>query len=83
MTHNQVPKLKLPRLSYGPLCNKILYDFMLYHEIIGDVPNVSDSMDEALSKIFNIMIKSLDKDTQLSIIEDAQKYISEIPPAAR
>jgi hypothetical protein len=56
---------------------------MEHHNISGDMPNVSDQINVALAKIFDLMLKSMGEEKRRLCIDDAKKYISSVPPAAR
>ncbi len=78
-------ELKLPRISYGPICLKILKEFMTYHELPKDLPlpEINESTQVALAKIFNVMIHSMGEEKRKEITRDAEAYLNDLPPSIR
>jgi hypothetical protein len=75
---------RLPRVCYGPMCLKVLKEFMEYHNIPDmPIPQPKDSNDKALSKIFDIMICSMGEEKREAILKDAEEYLYSIPPSGR
>lgn len=56
---------------------------MEHHSIAGDLPKEKDGNAVVLSKIFDLMLKSMGEEKRRLFIDDAKRYVSEIPPAAR
>jgi hypothetical protein len=85
MTENKTKmSLKLPRMAYGTICLKILKEFMEYHKI-GDMPcpEGKEPVHEAMEKIFNIMLGSIEETKREAIIKDAIAYYHDLPPNVR
>lgn len=78
-------KLTLPKANYGPFCNKILDDFISYHELDKKLlrPEPKQPIEESLSRIFDIMIHSMGKRKRKQILDDLDKYKMDIPAAFR
>lgn len=74
----------LPRIGYGPICNKILHEFVEYHKI-GNVsyPCSTDTMNDAVMKIFNIILLSFDENTRERIIKESIDFYNDLPPSLR
>lgn len=83
MSNVNEQKLNLPKNSYGPICNKILIEFMQHHNISGELPTSDDITNVVLAKIFDIMLKSMGEEKRRQCIDDAKKYLTSVPPAAR
>lgn len=84
MISEQPKKFRLPRVCYGPMCLKILKEFMEHHKISEmPTPQPKDSTDMALSKIFDIMICSMGEEKRDAILKDAEEYLYSVPPSAR
>lgn len=47
------------------------------------LPEAKEATHEALEKIFNIMIQSMDEKRQEEIIKDAMAYYNDLPPSVR
>jgi len=75
--------LKLPKVAYGPICNKFIKDFMEYHKILGALPEPGDASEVVLAKIIDIMLRSMGKDNRDKCLQEAKEYLNSIPPAAR
>jgi len=58
---------------------------MKYHNIVRPMPlpEAKEATHEALEKIFNIMIQSMDEKRQEEIIKDAMAYYNDLPPSVR
>ncbi len=56
---------------------------MEHHEISGDLPKEKDGSQVVLSKIFDLMLKSMGEEKRRQFLDDAKRYMGDIPPAAR
>jgi hypothetical protein len=56
---------------------------MEHHNIKGELPKNEDQTDIILSKIFDLILKSMGEEKRRLCIDDAKIYVNEIPPAAR
>ena len=76
--------LKLPKATYGTICNKILTEFMQHHKIEGLIlPSSGDTTPGALEKIFTIILASLPEDKRNAILKDCEAYYHDTPPSVR
>lgn len=76
--------LRLPRISYGPICLKILDDFIKHHNLPDlPKPQPNNTVDDALSKIFDIILHSLGDEKRDAILKEVEEYCQSIPPSAR
>jgi len=73
-------KLTLPK-KYGPMCLKILHEFISYHKLPHDipVPDSSLSTEEALSRIFDIMLYSIGEEKRNEVLDDVSNYSMSLP----
>lgn len=78
-------EFKLPRMCYGPMCLKVLHEFVEYHKIDKDIP-LPDGKEYphiSFEKIFNVMIHSMSEEKREAIIKDAIAYYNDLPPSVR
>lgn len=82
---NGEKRLKLPSHNYGPYCLRILKEFCEYHKIDKSLsfPNAEDTIVNALSKIFDIILHSIPKEEQEKILKDLDQYVMSIPAVLR
>ena len=82
---NNKPVLKLPRISYGPICLKILNDFIEYHKLAPYVqfPQPKEKTHEFLAKIFDLMLHSMGEEKREQAIKEADTYYNDLPPSVR
>ena len=82
--HNTMMDLKLPKKAYGPICLKILQEFITYHNLPKDLPfpEMKDQGNVALEKIFTVMLASMGSKAE-ELLKDADEYFHSIPPSAR
>ncbi len=75
----------LPKSCYGPICLKILDEFIEHHHLPKDVarPNTADLVHCALSKIFNIMALSMGPEKRQEVLKDLQEYSMTLPAYIR
>jgi hypothetical protein len=66
----------LPSTNYGPICLKILHDFIEHHKIIADLPMPTSGLKthEALSRIFDIIIHSMGNEKQEEYLKNLDEY---------
>lgn len=77
--------LQLPKKFYGPLCNKILTEYIEYHKLESDfkLPEIELDPDIAISRIFNIMIRSMSKEKIDEILAYTDEYNMNFPACFR
>lgn len=77
--------LLLPRVNYGPLCAKLLVEFIDHHQLAANtaIPKFDDKPHIALSKIFNAMLLTMPKTKRELFIQEAEEYCNSIPPSLR
>jgi hypothetical protein len=78
-------ELVLPRIGYGPICMKLLKEFINHHQLPEDliVPNKSDSSQVCLAKIFDVMLRSMGEEKRKACIKDSITYLNDLPPSVR
>lgn len=78
-------KLALPRLQYGPMCSKILKQFIEHHKLPEDLPIPTAGMkpEEALSRIFDVMLFTFGKEKRDAVLKDVEEYCNSLPPSLR
>lgn len=78
-------KLVLPKIAYGPMCMRILKEFVAHHEIAGEIdyPDNKDKMEDALSKIFDIILLSMGEKKREDLIVESVAYFRDLPPSLR
>lgn len=78
-------KLVFPRHQYGPLCKKILSEFIDHHKLDKnlDLPCIGEKPDISLSKIFDIMLHSMGLEKRYELLKDAEEYLLSLPPSLR
>lgn len=74
---NEKKALTLPKSKYGPLCNKILQDFIEFHKLPKDLPVPCPGLTthESLARIFDIMLHSMGKEKRDEILKECGIYI--------
>lgn len=74
--------LNLPGHSYGPFCLKVLSDFVAHHNLpqgmLMPVPGLTTQ--QALSRIFDIILHSLGEEKRLQALTELDEYIAGLPP---
>lgn len=73
-------KLTLPK-KYGPMCLKILREFIAYHNLSKDLPLPESglSTEEALSRIFDVMLYSMGEEKRNEFLQDVNEYSKSLP----
>ena len=73
--------LLLPSINYGPICLKILKEFVEHHDLPKDlpVPEMYIPMHKSLSRIFDIIIHSMGDEKRQKILDDLDKYKMDMP----
>lgn len=84
-TENNKPVLKLPRISYGPICLKILNEFIEHHKFVPYVqlPQPKEKAHEFLAKLFDLMLHSMGEEKRKQAIKEADAYYNDLPPSVR
>lgn len=69
--------LVLPEKHYGPICGKILKEFISYHNLPNDlpVPEMGLFLHVSLARIFNIMIMSMGEEKRNEVLKEAEEYL--------
>lgn len=77
---NENKSLTLPKSKYGPICNKILKDFIEFHNLPKDLPMPCPGLlpHEALARIFDIILHSMSKEKKDEILKECDSYIKSI-----
>lgn len=85
MSESKVPSLKLPKIGYGPMCNKILKEFAEHFKIEEHLifPEGKDNAAQCLSKIFDLILHSLGEEKRKELLADSLKYYYDVPPSVR
>ena len=85
MNGKTAKSLKLPKHNYGPFCLKILSEFIAHHNIQKGLPIPCPglSLEDSLSRIFDIMLHSMGEQKRLEILEDLEKYNMSLPACLR
>jgi len=73
-------KLTLPK-KYGPMCLKILHEFITHHKLSKNLPlpESSSSTEEALSRIFDVMLHSMGEEKRNEVLDDVSNYSMSLP----
>jgi hypothetical protein len=82
---NSKKKLNLPTSMYGPICMKILKDFIEHHKIPADLalPQQGCSTIFSLNCIFNAMIETMGEEKRNALIKEVEEYSMSLPAAFR
>jgi hypothetical protein len=85
MSEKKPKRLMLPSKQYGPLCSKILKDFILHNSLPDDLllPETGLTTHAALSRIFDVLLHSMGKEKREAILLEVEEYVSSLPPAFR
>lgn len=77
---NESKSLKLPKSKYGPLCNKIIKDFIEFHNLPKDLPVPCPGLlpHESLARIFDIILHSMGKEKRDEILKECDIYCDSI-----
>ena len=78
-------ELMLPTRNYGPICMKILKEFIAHHHLPEDLPLPSPGIksDQMLARIFDVMLHTLGKEKRDAFLKDAEDYYYSLPPSVR
>lgn len=70
--------LELPKERYGPICNKILDEFMTYHKLPAHLklPENNLTIQSALSRIFDIIIHTFPDEKRIALLNEVDEYKS-------
>lgn len=74
---------RLPKIAYGPICLRILREFVSYHNIKDDFdyPAQGDQTHQALEKIFHIIYLSMNEDVRHTLLNEINAYYRDLPPS--
>lgn len=77
---NLKKNLRLPSKDYGPICMKILKSFIKHHKLLEDlpVPEKGHSAEQALAKIFDIMLYSMGDEKRETLLKESEEYFNSI-----
>lgn len=68
-------KLLLPERGYGPICNRLLKEFISHHKLPRcSIPEGKCSVHEGISRIVDIMLHSMGKEKRLKLIKETEEY---------
>lgn len=69
--------LRLPELNYGPICMKILKEFINHHKLPNDLPIPEKGLflEESLARIFNVMLYSMGEQKREELLKDSEEYL--------
>lgn len=72
--------LTLPSKSYGPICLKILHQFIEHHNLSKDLPMPVPGLSphESLGRIFDIILCSMGPQKREEMIKECQAYSDSI-----
>lgn len=78
-------KLVLPKIGYGPICLRILEEFIEYHKLpeILPLPEAKEATHMAMIKIFDIILYSMGEEKRQELIKEALDYYHDLPIAVR
>jgi hypothetical protein len=78
---SSIIKLSLPNKNYGPFCNKILTDFIEFHNLPKDLelPSPGLSTSQSLSRIFDVLLHSMGEKKRQEALELIKEYKSGLP----
>lgn len=85
MTESIEKKLVLPKKNYGPACMRILREFIKHHKLNKNlpVPSMHMTIEESLSRIFDIMLHTMGNAKRTEIIKAIDEYVESLPPTLR
>lgn len=67
--------LVLPEQGYGPICNRLLKEFISHHKLPKlTLPEGKCSVTQGVSIIVDIMLHSMGQEKRLQLIKDVEEY---------
>jgi hypothetical protein len=77
---NESNALRLPKNKYGPICLKIMHDFIEFHKLPKDLPLPCPGLlpHESLGRIFDILLYSLGKEKRDEILKECDIYFKDV-----
>lgn len=77
---NERRALKLPKAKYGPLCLRLMQEFIKHHNLPEDLPVPCPGLTnhESLARIFDILLHSLGKEKRDELLKECDIYFDSV-----